>query len=166
MACQKRAAIGNLDTLPRWAQMRQRQLLALDRLRVCSSHLCHVVDKHEFGEVVVDRGAREMLAGSQVVAVFERSAPEFFVIRGPQAPGGAPVVPAFDLAGYLLEISQQHAVRDKARRPVRYGRLDSHVSAHRNSSWWRRLVSQGHRLHGAKRQSGPAACYGDNVWSF
>src|SRR5882672_5590550 len=103
MACQRGATIGNLDTLPRRAQMRQRQLLALDRLRVRSPHLCHVVDKHEFGEVVVDRGAREMLASGQVVAVLERGAAEPFVIRGAPAPGRAPVVPAFDLSGYLLE---------------------------------------------------------------
>src|SRR5258707_15759408 len=105
MSCQDGAAIGNLDTLPGRAQMRQRQLLALDRLRVRSSHLCDVVDKHEFGEVIVDGGAREMLASGQVVAVLERGAPEPFVIGGAQAPRGAPVVPAFDLSGYLLKIS-------------------------------------------------------------
>src|SRR5882757_8831823 len=78
MACQEGTTIRNLNTLPRRAQMRQRQLLALDRLRVRSSHLCHVVDKHEFGEVIVDGGAREMFASSQVVAVLECGAPEPF----------------------------------------------------------------------------------------
>jgi len=86
--------------------MRQRQLLALDRLRVRSPHLGTSLTKHEFGEVVVDGGAREMFASSQVVAVLERGAPEPFVICGAQAPRRAPVAPTSDLSGYLLEISQ------------------------------------------------------------
>ena len=149
--------------------MRQRQLLTLDRLRVRGSHLRYVVDKHEFGEVIVDGGAREMFARGQVVAVLERGAPEPFVICGAQAPRSAPVVPAFDLSGYLLKISQQHAVRDKARCPVRYRRLDSRVSAHRNSSQYQAASAwpdRGHRLHRTTPRPEPAACSGDNVWRF
>ena len=62
--------------------MRQRELLAFDCLRVRGSHLRHVVDKHELGEVVVDGSARQMLASGQMVAVLERSTPEAFVICG------------------------------------------------------------------------------------
>jgi len=110
MARQEGAAIGNLNTLARRAQMRQRQLLALDSLRVRSPHLCYIVDKHKLGEVIVDGGAREMFASGQVIAVLERGAPELFVICGAQAPRGAPLFPALDLSSYLLKISQQHAV--------------------------------------------------------
>src|SRR5258706_543012 len=141
IAAHKGAAIGNLDSLPRRTQMRQCELLAFDGFRVCRSHLCHVVHKHELGEVIVDGGAREMLARAQVVTVLQSGTPEILVISGAQGPCGAPVFPAFDLAGYLLEIRQQHAVRDEAGRPVIYRRFHSRVSAHQKSSGYEATAS-------------------------
>src|SRR6266850_4921887 len=44
--------------------------------------------------------------------------------RGAPAPCPAPVFPALERAGHLLEVGQQHAVRDEPRRPVRDGGLD------------------------------------------
>src|SRR5256885_3399759 len=49
----------------------------------------------------------------------ERLAPERLVDLAALAPGAAPVLPALDAGGDLLEIGEQHAVRHEARRPMR-----------------------------------------------
>ena len=57
----------------------------------------------------------------------KRFAPESFVHLGALAPGAAPVLPALDSGGDLLEIGEQHAVRHEARRPMRDRRRDARV---------------------------------------
>ena len=47
--------------------------------------------------------------------------------RGARRPGVAPVLPARDRRGDLLEIGERHAVGDEARRPVRDRGLDAGV---------------------------------------
>src|SRR5256885_12228411 len=55
----------------------------------------------------------------------ERLAAERLVDLAALAPGAAPVLPALDTGGDLLEISEQHAVRHEARRPMRGRRRDA-----------------------------------------
>ena len=57
-------SIRDLDALARRAEMRQRQLAALDRLHVRGLHLREVVHEQEFCEVIVDAGALQVLAGA------------------------------------------------------------------------------------------------------
>src|SRR5256885_13965569 len=57
----------------------------------------------------------------------ERLAPERLVDLAALAPGAAPVLPALDPGGDLLEIGEQHSVRHEARRPVRDRRRDVRV---------------------------------------
>src|SRR5258706_32961 len=106
------------DALARRAHQRKRRLVAVERAQVRVAHLLLIVHENELGEVVVHRSAHQVLAGSELVALRERLAPERLVHLAALAPGPAPVLPALDPGGHLLEIGEQHAVRDKARRPV------------------------------------------------
>jgi len=91
------------------------------------AHLFLVVHENELGEVVVHGRAHQVLAGSEPVALGERFAPERLVDLAALAPCTAPVLPALDSGGDLLEIGEQHAVRDEARRPVRDRRGDARI---------------------------------------
>src|SRR6266705_1771062 len=115
------------DAFPQRAHERKRRLVAFDRAHVRFAHLLRVVHENELGEVVVHARAHEMLAGAELVALRERLAPEPFVHFGALAPGAAPVLPALDPGGDFLEIGEQHAVRDEARRPVGDRRGDARV---------------------------------------
>src|SRR5439155_5939917 len=115
------------DALARRAHKRKRQLVAFDRAQVRVAHLLLIVHENELGEVVVHARAHQVLAGGELVALRERLAPEPFVHVGALAPGCAPVLPALDPGRNLLEIGEQHAVRDEARRPVGDRRGDARV---------------------------------------
>src|SRR2546422_660778 len=94
------------DALARRAHERKRVLVAFDRLQVRVAHLLLVVHEDELGEVVVHRRAHQVLAGSELVALGERLAPERLVDLGALAPGAAPVLPAIDSGSDLLEIGE------------------------------------------------------------
>jgi hypothetical protein len=51
------------------------------------------------------------------MSAFQRFVAELFVVGGAVAPGGAPVVIAFERAGDLFEFGQQQALCDKTRSP-------------------------------------------------
>src|ERR1041385_2518188 len=91
------------------------------------SHLLLIVHENELGEVVVHRPPHQVLAGRELVALGERLAPERLVDLAAVAPGAAPVLPALDAGGDLLEIGKQHAVRHEARRPMRDRGRDARV---------------------------------------
>src|SRR5256885_8435201 len=66
----------------------------------------------------------------------ERLAPERLVDLAALAPCAAPVLPALDTGGDLLEIGEQHAVRHEARRPMRDRRRDARVGGSRFFSYF------------------------------
>ena len=84
--------------------------------------LRHVLDEHEFREVVVDGGLRQVGAGGDVPAITERRPAEPLVLGSGPAPGRAPVAPAINRRCDAGEVSRVHAVGNEARRPV----VDSH----------------------------------------
>ena len=126
-AVERLALVGDRDALARRIEMRQRSVAALDRLHVRGLHLRHVVHEQELAEVVVDAGALQMLARADELPVGQRLAPHRLVHGGLVGPGAAPVVPAGDAGGHLLEIGERHAVRDETRRPMRDRGLDQCV---------------------------------------
>ena len=58
---------------------------------------------------VFDLERKKSARAAEITALLKQ-AKKPFVICGAQAPRGAPLFPALDLPGYLLKISQQHAV--------------------------------------------------------
>src|SRR6185436_13339574 len=106
---------------------RQRAGVAIDRLAVRCAHLQRVLHEHELREVVVHRGANEVLAGGEAMALGQGSSAEVLVQLGARRPRSAPVFPALDRARDLLEVGEDDAVRDEAGRPVRDGRGDAGV---------------------------------------
>jgi len=95
--------------------------VALDRLHVRGAHLIGVLHEHELGEVVIDAGAHQMLAGAELPALAQRVAAELLVQRGARRPGATPVLPAVQAARDVLEVREQHAVGNEPRQPVRDG---------------------------------------------
>src|SRR5581483_8774649 len=122
------------DALARRTQERQRRLPALDRLHVRGLHLRHVVDEQEGGEVVVDAGALQRLAGGQVVAARERLAPDLLVMGGAGRPRGAPLVVARNRGRHLLEVGEHDAVGDEAGAPMGDGGLEPGIGCHGSRS--------------------------------
>src|SRR5258706_10475297 len=112
---------------------RKRRLVAVERAQVRVAHLLLIVHENELGEVVIHRSAHQVLAGGELVAVLERLPPERLVHLTALAPSAAPVLPALDPGGHLLQVGEQHALRDEARRPVRDRRRDSGIGG----SWSR-----------------------------
>src|SRR5882672_5186197 len=156
-AVQRLALERDRDALARRTHLRQRRLVALDRAQVRIAHLLQVVHEHELREVVVHRGANEMLAAAQLVPLLQRLAPERLVYLTALAPRRAPVLPALDPGGDLLEIGEQHPVRDEARCPVGDGRGDA----------WVGRLAFGCRFFAQAAALAPAACSGTPVrrWS-
>ena len=81
------ALIGNFDALAGRLQMRQRQPPALDRFHVRRFHLREIVHEDELGEVVIDAGALQMLAGAEKMFLRQRLAADRLVDRRARGPG-------------------------------------------------------------------------------
>ncbi len=112
------AFVGHLHALARRAQMRQRELAALDRLHVRGLHLREVLHEQELAEVIVDAGALQVLA----------RADELLVARAPRAPSPrarrrAPTRRAHQSShdviarGDLLEVGERDAVGRRSAAP-------------------------------------------------
>ena len=94
--------------------------IALDRLHVRGAHLLDVLHEDELGEVVVDAGADQVLAGGQLVRPRAGLAAE-----ASRAPRRAPTRRQHQSSqrssalGDVLEVGEQHAVGNEPRRPMR-----------------------------------------------
>ncbi len=89
-------SIGNFDALAGRLEMRQREAAALDRLHVRGFHLRKIVHEDELGEVIIDAGALQVLAGAEEMLLRERLAADRLVDRRARGPGPAPIVPRRD----------------------------------------------------------------------
>src|SRR5581483_10744596 len=99
--------------------MRQREHAALARLAMRRAHLRHVLHEKKLGEVIVDAGAREMLARAQRLPRRQRLAPKALMHSRALRPGGAPAVPGGQRTGDLLMVGGNDAVGKAAMRPMR-----------------------------------------------
>jgi hypothetical protein len=84
------------DAFTRRVEKRQRVAGASHGLQVGGAHLIHIVNEHELGEVVVDRGLRQMCPGRALAACGERLPAQSLVDRAGHAPLLAPRTPALD----------------------------------------------------------------------
>jgi hypothetical protein len=130
---------------------------------VCPSHLLEVVDEHELGEVMADRGAREMLAGREPVAGCEIRFAELVMHVAARHPRPAPVAPGGQASGDILEVGQRNAIGNQARRPVRERGLQLRIG-HRVVSPARQVRIRWNLRDASCRinQSSTGICFGSN----
>jgi len=114
--------------------MRQGERPAGDRLPVRGTHLRDIVNEKELGEVKVNAGALQVLAGAQELAARERLASGLLVQRGAARPGLAPRVPRGERGRDLLKVGERYAVGEEARRPMRDRGPHAFVLRHGGSS--------------------------------
>src|SRR5919106_1111104 len=111
---------GDLHSLPGRVEVGESVCEATNRVVMCRSHLLEILHEDELGEVVVDGRLRQVRSRRSRPVLRECDAAEVLVLGGDRRPRGAPLLPAFYLFGYPLEIRGSDAVRGEARLPVNY----------------------------------------------